>query len=152
MAQAIGGAIISAQKASSYNTGRWVIIIGLVIQVLFFGLFLVTGVIFHARLVKEPTLAFETFVWKKHIGGLVYWQYAYLGDAGGYLITHEAFAYVIDALLMLAVMLVFFWVRPSEIQMWIRGKEKVTKHGIDVVDATEMEGCVISLDEEARTK
>ncbi|KAI5248444.1 RTA1 like protein [Aureobasidium subglaciale] len=163
MAQAIGGAIISAQKPYSYNTGRWVITIGLVIQVFFFGLFLVTGVIFHVRLAKTPTPASETFAWKKHMEALyigsmlilvrsVYRLIGYLEDKGGYLITHEAFAYVFDALLMLVVMLVFFWVHPSEIQVLIRGRGTVIKHGVKVVDVTEMEDTVIFFDEEARIK
>ncbi|KAI5212859.1 hypothetical protein AUEXF2481DRAFT_31224 [Aureobasidium subglaciale EXF-2481] len=163
MAQAIGGAIISAQKPYSYNTGRWVIIIGLVIQVFFFGLFLVTGVIFHVRLAKTSTTASETFAWKKHMEALyigsmlilvrsVYRLIEYLEDKGGYLITHEAFAYVFDALLMLAVMLVFFWVHPSEIQVLIRGKGKIIKHGVEVADVLEMEDTVMFLDEEARIK
>ncbi|CAD0017789.1 unnamed protein product [Aureobasidium pullulans] len=148
---------------SSYNTGRWIIIVGLVIQVLFFGLFLITSVIFHVRLNKMPTLASQKFAWKRHLSALytgsalilvrsIYRLIEYLEDAGGYLITHEAFAYVFDALLMFAVMIVFFWVHPSEIQALIRGKGKAIKHGFKVVHLNVTDDEVVFLSDMAQAK
>ncbi|THY30213.1 RTA1 like protein [Aureobasidium pullulans] len=163
LAQALGGAILAQQKASSYNTGRWIIIVGLVIQVLFFGLFLITSVMFHVRLNKMPTLASQKFAWKRHLSALyagsalilvrsIYRLIEYLEDAGGYLITHEAFAYVFDALLMFAVMIVFCWVHPSEIQALIRGKGKAIKHGFKVVHLNETEDGTVFLSSMAQAK
>lgn len=163
LAQALGGAILAQQKASSYNTGRWIIIVGLVIQVLFFGLFLITSVIFHVKLNKMPTLASRKFAWKRHLSALytgsalilvrsIYRLIEYLEDAGGYLITHEAFAYVFDALLMFAVMIVFFWVHPSEIQALIRGKGKAIKHGFKVVHLNVTDDEVVFLSDMAQAK
>lgn len=39
----------------------------------------------------------------------------------GYLISHEAFLYIFDALLMLMVMVIFNVVHPSEINATLRG-------------------------------
>jgi hypothetical protein len=40
---------------------------------------------------------------------------AYIQGNSGYLLSHEVFLYIFDALLMLAVMIMFNWVHPSEV-------------------------------------
>jgi hypothetical protein len=161
LAQALGGAIIAQQTASPYNTGRLIIIVGLGIQVLFFGLFLITSAVLHVRLNRTPTTISQQLAWKKHLYALytssalilirsIYRLIEYLEDAGGYLITHEAFIYVFDALLMLVVMIVFFWVHPSMIQALIRGKGKAIKHGFRVVQLNKSEDDVIFLSNVSR--
>lgn len=110
-----------------------------------------------------PTMASREFAWKTHLGALytgsalilvrsVYRFIEYLEDDGGYLITHEAFAYVFDALLMLAVLIVFFWVHPSEIQASIRGRGMVIKHGFEVVHLKESEDGVVFLSDRAQVQ
>ena len=110
-----------------------------------------------------PTLASQKFAWKRHLSALytgsalilvrsIYRLIEYLEDAGGYLITHEAFAYVFDALLMSAVMIVFFWVHPSEIQALIRGKGKAIKHGFKVVHLNVTDDEVVFLSDMAQAK
>jgi hypothetical protein len=52
----------------------------------------------------------------------------YLQGNAGYLLSHEVFLYVFDAVLMLAVMGMFNWVHPSEIT------EALDKRQMDVAD------------------
>jgi hypothetical protein len=64
-----GGGIQSTGKTNPSNVklGENIILGGLLIQVVFFGLFIITSIIFHNRLNKNPTPASYSVPWKSHM-------------------------------------------------------------------------------------
>ncbi|ETI26437.1 hypothetical protein G647_03214 [Cladophialophora carrionii CBS 160.54] len=135
--QSSGGGIMAGGSEDSMKRGENIIIGGLVLQIIFFTFFIVVASVFHYRMHKRPSarvLADITIasVWKKHLhvlygGSWLIWirslfrlvEYAQGND--GYLISHEWFLYVFDAVLMLATMLLFAFVHPSELNALLKG-------------------------------
>ena len=118
--QAGGGGIQAAGTLELYDIGEKMIIVGLFVQIIIFGFFMVTSVLFHTRLVKNPTAAsLEAWVpWRRHLvilyttSGLIlvrsiFRVIEYLQGNGGYLISHEIFLFIFDAVLMAITMAVF---------------------------------------------
>lgn len=118
--QAGGGGIQAAGTLDLYNIGEKIIITGLFVQIAFFGFFIITTITFHYKLINNPTPAAVARIirWKRHIYILyttsslilvrsIFRVIEYLQGNGGYLISHEAFLYVFDALLMVSVMVIF---------------------------------------------
>ncbi|KAL4925654.1 RTA1 domain-containing protein [Aspergillus undulatus] len=124
--QAAGGGIMASGTLAAVHNGEKVIITGLVIQVLFFGFFIITCAVFHRRVDKSPTeraLELES-PWRKHLMVLyaanilimirsVFRLIEYAMGNNGYLLRREAFLYVFDGLLMLVTMILLNIVHPS---------------------------------------
>lgn len=115
-------------NSSGPTTGEHVIIAGLFVQIAFFGFFTLAAVVFQLRLAKAPTRrsAELNTLWHRHMTALyvtsililirsVVRVVEYLQGYDGYLMKHEAFIYIFDALLMLIVMMVLQYLHPSEI-------------------------------------
>lgn len=96
------------------NTSKAITIVGLVIQLVMFGLFIVTSVIFEKRMDRFSSDA-RSSSWKKHhyalyaVSGLImvrsiFRVAEYAMGQKGYLLTHEWSLYIFDSLLMFAVM------------------------------------------------
>lgn len=131
--QAAGGGIQSGGTLEMYNMGEHIIVAGLFIQIAVFGFFVATSVRFHTRVAKSPTSisANGDIPWKRHLYILyatsalilirsVFRIVEYLQGNDGYLISHEIFLYIMDAMLMAAVMAIFaIW--------YIGGLEKNTR-------------------------
>lgn len=113
-----------------------VIIVGLVIQILFFGFFVAVSVIFHIRMSSNPTsAALGTSVnWHRYLVVLytassfimircIYRVIEYIQGSTGSLQSHEYFAYIFDATLMILVMIIFVIFHPSQISE--SGQEKL---------------------------
>ncbi|EAL89024.1 hypothetical protein KXW98_007644 [Aspergillus fumigatus] len=126
--QAAGGGVMASGSLSAVHNGEKIVIAGLLIQILFFGLFIVTCAIFHWRLIKGQTeKAIElNSAWRKHLWILyavnflimirsVFRLIEYAMGNNGYLLRHEAFLYVFDGVLMLAAMILFNIVHPSSL-------------------------------------
>ncbi|AEO63831.1 uncharacterized protein THITE_2109426 [Thermothielavioides terrestris NRRL 8126] len=64
-----GGLMAQAKTADDQQTGENVILGGLGIQILFFGFFIATAIVFHARIAKRPTAQSYSVPgpWKTHI-------------------------------------------------------------------------------------
>lgn len=118
--QSGGGGIQAAGTIDLYNIGEKLIIVGLFVQIAFFGFFVVTTITLHHRVASTPTPAASAQLvpWNRHIYVLyttsslilirsIFRVIEYLQGNGGYLISHEVFLYVFDALLMIAVMVIF---------------------------------------------
>lgn len=118
--QAGGGGIQAAGTLELYNIGEKVIIAGLLVQIVIFGFFVVTSVLFHVRLLKNPTHVSNTgeIPWKRYLVVLyvtsaiilvrsIFRVVEYLQGNSGYLISHEIFLYIFDALLMAITMAIF---------------------------------------------
>ncbi|RMZ71939.1 rta1 domain [Pyrenophora seminiperda CCB06] len=140
---------------SSMHLGSKIIIGGLFVQLIFFGLFIIVSGVFHYRLVKDlplqkrygPSMMFRSkeashaaqsspgpslsrehlsnLPWKRHLFNLYFASalimirstfrvIEYIGGNAGYLLSHEVFLYVFDALLMFFVMLSFNLIHPSQ--------------------------------------
>ncbi|RKL50788.1 hypothetical protein BFJ72_g241 [Fusarium proliferatum] len=118
--QAGGGGIQSAGTLDLYNLGEKIIIAGLFVQIVVFGFFVVTSILFHTRLLKSPTPESlrGDVPWARYLYVLyatsflilvrsIFRVVEYLQGNKGYLISHEVFLYVFDAILMALVMLIF---------------------------------------------
>ncbi|WDK10121.1 RTA1 like protein [Colletotrichum graminicola] len=117
--QAGGGGIQAAGTMDLYQAGEKIIIVGLFVQIVVFGFFVVTSLLFHYRLAKSPkSISDPTTPWKRHLFVLyitsgiilirsIFRVVEYLQGNGGYLISHEIFLYIFDTLLMAIVMAIF---------------------------------------------
>lgn len=125
-----GGGGIQASGESGMKTGEKLIIVGLFLQLAFFGFFVTVAAFFHMRLQKygpaSANVNLQAFPWKRHLMALyvssglilirsVFRVVEYILGNAGYLLKHEVFLYVFDAALMLCVMLIFNYVHPSEV-------------------------------------
>ena len=120
--QAGGGGIQAAGTLDLYNIGEKIIIVGLFVQIALFSMFVAVSVTCYVRLrASDPPLAAvveNRIPWKRHLYALfatsvlilvrsVFRVVEYLQGNGGYLISHEAFLYIFDMALMVAVMVIF---------------------------------------------
>ncbi|KAH7378001.1 RTA1 like protein-domain-containing protein [Cadophora sp. MPI-SDFR-AT-0126] len=133
-----GGAGLMS-SSSKAKTGEYVVVGGLIFQILFFGLFVVVAFIFHTRLRKSPTATSLSIPWQKHLWALyissalilirsIFRVVEFLQGNAGYLFSHEAFMYAFDAILMFGVLVLFCWLHPGEIRGYLE-REKRTSGG-----------------------
>lgn len=119
---------MAAGTLSAVHNGESIVIAGLCIQIVIFGFFIVTCAVFNWRIDRAPTEKSLRLgdAWRKHLRVLyaanslvmirsVFRLIEYAMGNNGYLLRHEAFLYVFDALLMLAVMILFNAVHPSSL-------------------------------------
>ena len=131
MVQASGAGLLSSGDYDMVNTGKYIVMGGLLIQVLFFGMFVIAAAIFHFRMHKAPTaLSFER-PWTKHMMSLyivsvlifvrcIIRVVEYTQGYDGYLMTHEVYLYVFDATLMLLAVAAMNWIHPGEVARYVR--------------------------------
>ncbi|UNI19893.1 hypothetical protein JDV02_006037 [Purpureocillium takamizusanense] len=127
------GAGLMAKSDFSQDTAQNIILAGLFIQIVMFGLFAATAVVFDVRMRRWPSGAASASAAEGGGGGrawkrVVWMLYAasalimvrsifrvveYATGKGEYLLGHEWTLYVFDAVLMLAVMAVYGWIYPG---------------------------------------
>ena len=108
--------------------GKSVILTGLAVQIVFFGLFVATTVMFHLRIKREPTgRSFAvTAPWLQFIYVLyftsililirsLFRMIEYSMGQDSVLMRSEAYLLVFDGVLMLLVSVVFLWYHPGKI-------------------------------------
>lgn len=164
LVQGGGGGIQAGGTLAMLHTGEIIIVVGLFLQLAFFGFFIVVAGLFHYRFVKanavlalryqresthqdlfcgkmrpghspemdhevsgqHPTISAYQLPWRRHLyilyftSGLImirsiFRVVEYLQGNDGYLLRHEVYLYIFDALLMLVVMCSFNWVHPAQI-------------------------------------
>ncbi|KAH7075849.1 putative RTM1-like protein [Paraphoma chrysanthemicola] len=144
--QGAGGGIMASGTISAMHTGENIIIGGLVVQVLFFGCFIVTSLIWHSRMRKLPTsrIVSKSIPWEMQLYALyaasvlilvrsVFRLIEYGQGNDGYLISHEYFLYIFDSTLMWITMAILAWVHPSEITALLKGgKGLAVRRGVEV--------------------
>ncbi|KAL5042231.1 hypothetical protein BDW71DRAFT_200713 [Aspergillus fruticulosus] len=126
--QGAGGGIMASGTPSALSTGENIIIGGLVVQLIFFSLFVITSIKFHLGLRNTPSrkVLHSQAPWERHMCALyggsalifvrsLFRLIEYAQGNDGYLVSHEAYLYIFDAVLMVLVMVVFAWVHPSEV-------------------------------------
>ncbi|PTD08479.1 Protein RTA1 [Fusarium culmorum] len=122
-----GGGYQSSGTLEALDAGAKVIIVGLFVQLIFFGVFIIIAISFHRAILQNPTgRSTSGLPWKKHmmvlyIGSLfimvrsLFRAVEYIQGNSGFLLKHEIYLYIFDALLMFLVMVLFNWFHPSEI-------------------------------------
>ena len=131
-----GGAAGLMATANSQKLGENIVVGGLFVQVIVFGFFVVTTIVFQTRMQKYPTTEAQdpAISWKKDIYMLysisvlimvrsVFRIIEFIMGYDGYLLRHEWTIYVFDALLMFFVMAIFYVRYPSKfnIKGWTDG-------------------------------
>lgn len=144
---ALGGGIMASGTLSGMTTGENVIMGGLAVQLIFFSVFVIVATLFHYRIHQNPTeKSMSTCIsrsgwrnpnWETTMVGLyiasililirsVFRMIEYAGGNDGYLMSHEAFSYVFDAMLMFFAMIVISVLHPSKV-LGSGKEEKVDK-------------------------
>lgn len=136
--QSAGGGLMASSSTSARETGSNVVIGGLVVQLLFFGFFVAVAAVFHYRIVKNPTsksqnerMSTRAQGWRQRnwltillalyvVSALilirsVFRLIEYKDGFDGYIMTHEVFGYIFDALLMFIAMVVMNVYHPAVI-------------------------------------
>ncbi|KAF2173032.1 hypothetical protein M409DRAFT_16982 [Zasmidium cellare ATCC 36951] len=147
--QAAGGGLSASDDSNTSKLGKDIIIVGLFVQIVFFGLFVVVAALFNIRLNKNPTPSAHTLPWKKHM----YTLYAvsilifvrsivrvveFIQGFEGYIYSHEVFLYVFDATMMFIAMGIMNVVHPGEVAVIVRGQlqgEKDVESGSELVES-----------------
>ncbi|KAL8950314.1 MAG: hypothetical protein Q9222_003637 [Ikaeria aurantiellina] len=124
-----GGGIMASTDPDKVKMGQNIILAGLFLQILIFGLFILVSIIFHLRLRKQPTRQSYApeLKWQKMLIVLyavsaiimvrnIFRVVEYIGGRDGPLLRVEWPSYVFDALLMAATMAVWFLGYPTLIR------------------------------------
>jgi hypothetical protein len=153
-----GGGIQATGTASALETGARLVVGGLFVQLFFFGCFIFVAVHFDVAMRRSPappaatsppqpsyhsTSAPAATPWRKHLLALyvasalimvrsVFRVVEYLQGFSGYLLSHEVYLYVFDAVLMVCVLGISNLVHPSEVAAFIGGG-KMAKKGWKMV-------------------
>ncbi|KAJ5186911.1 hypothetical protein N7449_009905 [Penicillium cf. viridicatum] len=130
--QGAGGGIQSSGSLSGMKTGEHIIIVGLFVQIIFFGFFITVAGLFDWKLRKYPIpRCFDREIpWRKYLNILyatsllilvrsLFRLAEYIQGNNGYLLHHEVFLYVFDSLLIFIAMVIFNIAHPSEITRFL---------------------------------
>lgn len=153
MLQSGGGGIQASGTEAAMKTGEKLILGGLFAQLAFFGFFVAAAGLFHVRMERygpaSSAVDLRALPWKRHLIALyvssglilvrsVFRVIEYLMGNAGYLLRHEIFLYIFDAVLMFAVMVVFNFVHPSEVtelyQQRVAGYKETHSRGASDVE------------------
>ncbi|KAF3073949.1 hypothetical protein CI102_11976 [Trichoderma harzianum] len=139
--QSGGGGLMAGSRdnQSMTNIGNGIIIAGLVLQLLWFVFFVIVAATFHRRMILVPTASSlkPGIRWQNYLHTLyfvsalimirsLYRVVEYAQGNSGYLMTTEAFLYVLDSLPMFIVVVWLLWKHPGEIGMLLKGQEPFT--------------------------
>ncbi|CAG8951478.1 hypothetical protein HYFRA_00007394 [Hymenoscyphus fraxineus] len=132
-----GGMLVQAKSKDAVTMGQNMITYGLYVQVAFFALFMTVTMVFHIRMLKDPSYraSILTVPWQQYIVVLyiasflilvrsVFRIAEYVMGSGGPLMSTEMYLYLFDAALMAATMLLFNIRHPSSIIMGRRDMER----------------------------
>lgn len=137
LVQCGGGGIMASADADrdQLKLGQNVILVGLFIQIFFFGFFIFVSVFFQwrARGYLRTLAGKDNVGWRRHLYVLyttsalilvrsLFRIIEYMMGEQGYLLQHEVFLYVFDAALMFLTMLVMNVAHPGEIATLLKEK------------------------------
>lgn len=130
----------SAKTASQLSLGKKVIITGLVVQVLFFGIFVIIACVFHKRLNERPTSASSDphLPWRLYLkflyisSGLVLFRCLYrvveYASTSKSFKSNEIYAYAFDGVLMLTIEVIYVIYHPSRLLQAATKEESLMGH------------------------
>ncbi|PLB43472.1 RTA1-domain-containing protein [Aspergillus steynii IBT 23096] len=135
------GAGIMVKDSTDPTTGERIIIGGLFVQIIMFSLFVITAIVFEIRMARGHLNASPeaSRIWRGHMIALyvtsafilvrsIIRVVEYLDGYDGYLMRHEVFIYVFDALLMFLAMCALNVVHPSHVNALLgRGDQYIEK-------------------------
>lgn len=122
----------SGMLSSNFSLGKAIILVGLAIQLIFFGLFVVSAALFYRRLDANPkptTFRLDACSRKGGWRGVMHVLFLtsalifirsvfrfveFTGDHDSPMMTSEAYIYICDSLLMVGVMAALLYLHPSE--------------------------------------
>ncbi|KAJ5740528.1 hypothetical protein N7493_000400 [Penicillium malachiteum] len=123
-----GGILATAKTESSLNLGNYIIVAGLIVQVISFTIFITVSIVFHRRMLSTPLhhLVQSKVPWTRYMKVLyigsalilvrsAYRVVEYIQGSSGYLQSKECFVYIFDATLMLLCCLLFNAFHPSKL-------------------------------------
>ncbi|KAL8969241.1 MAG: hypothetical protein Q9183_002091 [Haloplaca sp. 2 TL-2023] len=126
--QSTSAGLLVKKDPDAKKTGQWIIIGGLAVQLIFFGLFIIVSLRFTSNIRKSPTPKSESHAipWRRTLYVLytasilimirsVFRVVEYVQGDRGYLLRRELWLYIFDAALMALVMLLFNVVHPSKV-------------------------------------
>lgn len=136
-----GGASGLMATGNNVKMASNIVVAGLVIQVVMFGLFIVTSIVFEVRMRRSPTTeAFDERInWMSHVRTLyavsvlilirsIFRVVEYAAGEDGYPLTHEWMLYVFDSVLMIISMLVWgIWYPGTISRLTVADEEIVTE-------------------------
>lgn len=103
--------------------GKRLVVLGLLLQIIFFGIFSITGGVFHLRIVRSSTSASVHNNWKPCMYALYaasvlilirsVFRVIEFDEGNDGLLSNEVFLYLFDAVLMLGVMIAFNIIHPG---------------------------------------
>ncbi|TVY60215.1 Protein RTM1 [Fusarium oxysporum f. sp. cubense] len=141
--QGAGGGMMAGGSLEALHNGERIVIIGLIVQIVFFSLFAVTAAVFHMRLVGSMSAkaAVSGIPWQRYLytlyiaSGLilvrsVFRLIEYAQGNAGYLISHEAYLYIFDSVLMFLAMVLFAFEHPSQLNAKLNGGGTAVRNGI----------------------
>ncbi|KAK1454533.1 hypothetical protein CMEL01_16665 [Colletotrichum melonis] len=140
--QIMGAGMLAS--TSTMNTGKTVILLGLVVQLIFFGLFVISSAVFHSRVSKHMPLALmeeeANTGWRRLFNGWrgvmsvlyiasvmifvrsLFRLAEYVEGNDGALLGTEVFFYIFDALLMVSVVAITAVFHPAK---YVPGKNQL---------------------------
>ncbi len=120
--------LVNADTVSDFKNDQNIITGGLVVQLLFFGFFIVTTAVFHLRIVRNPTTRSLTLdvPWQRYLfvmygaGALIlvrslFRVVEFVSGQNGPFLNTEVYAYIFDAVLMFIMMVLYNVFHPSSI-------------------------------------
>lgn len=131
-----GGGIMASGTISAMNTGENITIGGLAVQLVFFSVFILASTIFHHRIRRNRASGSSSASPVPYAGRAATWETVMLGlymasvlilirsifrlieyaqGNDGYLISHEVFMYVFDAMFMFFTMVAMSIFHPSSV-------------------------------------
>ncbi|KAI9741720.1 MAG: hypothetical protein M1834_000105 [Cirrosporium novae-zelandiae] len=126
--QSTGGGMMAQSSGKNLKLGERLITIGLLIQILFFGFFMIVAGVFHYRIALYPTgrcltltVPWKRYLWILYSASLlimvrsVFRVIEYVQGSDGMLLQHELYLYIFDATLMFLTMVIFNIFHPSKI-------------------------------------
>jgi hypothetical protein len=132
--QAAGASLMANNAPKVRNTGSNIVVGGLFVQIVFFGGFVITALIFHRRVLKKPEA--DSLPYGRHLFALyassalifvrsIVRAIEFIQGFGGTIFANEAYLYGFDAAPMLLCMVVFNWIHPSEVNGHLKGGKAI---------------------------
>jgi uncharacterized membrane protein len=151
---------MASGKPKDLKSGENIVIGGLLLQIFFFGFFIIVAIVFDRKIQKHPTTQSSnpSIPWRKHLIALyfasalilvrnVFRIVEYVQGNDGYILRHEYYLYIFDATLMFFVMLAFNVVHPSEVHALLKGG--MVSRGFQMIAFKEIESQESPLTEES---
>lgn len=112
-------------SADMMEIGEYIVIVGLFVQIAFFGGFLVVASVFHWRMRKaptakstEPAVRWQAYLSTLYVSGILIWVRSlfraieYIDGNDGPLMRDEIYVFTLDGMLILIVMVYMNWFHP----------------------------------------